>query len=94
MTGETLQPIALAVTADVGRALDAAVDVAAPGKVDGHPSQLREHPFKVGAGGAGHVLGDAAQVGAAAAEQQAVVGGKAEIVGHELVVDHAAVARQ
>lgn len=34
------------------------------------------------------------QISAATAEQQPVVWGEAEVVGHELVVDHAAVARQ
>ncbi|MNW15279.1 hypothetical protein D3C71_2137320 [compost metagenome] len=68
--------------------------MAAPGIVDGHPGQLREHPLQVGAGGAGDIFGNTAQVGAAAAEQQAMVRGEAEIVGHDLVVDHANVARQ
>ncbi|MNC61080.1 hypothetical protein D3C75_1110040 [compost metagenome] len=93
MAGETLQPVALALAADVRGALDAAIDVATPCIVDGHPGQLREYPLQVRAGGAGDVLGNAAQVSAATAEQQAVVWGEAEVVGYELVVDHATVAR-
>ncbi|MNP31691.1 hypothetical protein D3C76_1248260 [compost metagenome] len=94
MAGETLQPVALALAADIRGTLDTAIDMAAPGVVDGYPGQLREHPLQVRAGGAGDILGDATQVGTAATEQQAVVRGKAEVIGHELVVDHATVARQ
>ena len=94
MPGKTLQPVAAVFAPDIRGALHAHVDVPAPGVIDGHAGQLREHPFQIGPGGTGHIRRDAAQVGAAAAEQQAVVRGQAEIVGDELVVDHAAVLRQ
>ncbi|MNT81595.1 hypothetical protein D3C72_2212050 [compost metagenome] len=68
--------------------------MAAPGIVDLHALQLREGSFQDRAGGSGNVLGDTAQVGATAAEQQALVRGQAEVVGDELVVDHATVLWQ
>ena len=89
-----MQPVAVALPADVRGAPHAAVDMPAPGVFQRHPAQLREHPFEIGPGGGADVAGHAAQVGAAAAEQQAVVRGQAEVVEDELVVGHAAVARQ
>ena len=94
MAGKALQPVLLPLPSDIGRAVQGAVDMAAPAVVDLYPAQLREHALQVGPGGCRHVLGDAAQVGAAAAEQQAVVRSDAEVVGDELVVDGAGAARE
>lgn len=94
VSGEALQPEALAAAADVRRASHADVDVAAPRVVERHAVQLRKHAFEVRARRRRDVGGYAAEIRAAAAEQQAVVGAQAEVVGHELVVDHATVPRQ
>ncbi|MOA53771.1 hypothetical protein D3C78_1772820 [compost metagenome] len=68
--------------------------MATPGELEIDAAQLREGTFQVRAGGTGHVLGNAAQVSAATAEQQAVIRGQAEVIRHELVVDYAAVVGQ
>ncbi|MNJ48341.1 hypothetical protein D3C77_435320 [compost metagenome] len=94
MPGEALQPVALAASANVRGAPQAAVQMPAPGMLDGNPAQLREGAFQHRAGGGGNVLGNAAQIGAATAKQQAVIRGQAEIIRYELVVDHAAVSGQ
>ncbi|MNP47452.1 hypothetical protein D3C76_1415060 [compost metagenome] len=65
----------------------------APGELQFNPFQLWKHPFQAWPGGAGDVLGHAAQVGAAAAEQQPVVWRAAEIIEHELVVGDTDIAR-
>ncbi|MNF05883.1 hypothetical protein D3C80_2057140 [compost metagenome] len=64
----------------------------APGELQFYAFQLRKHPFQARPGGAGDVFGHATQIGAAAAEQQPVVRGAAEIIEHELVVRDADVA--
>ncbi|MNJ14083.1 hypothetical protein D3C77_82970 [compost metagenome] len=55
---------------------------------------MREGPFQHRPGSRFDVFRNATQIGAATAKQQAVIWGQAEIVGDELVIDHAAVAWQ
>jgi hypothetical protein len=90
----TLKPIAVALAADIRRTVHGQVDVPAPGELQFNALELREHPFEKRPGRRRNVLGHATQIGAAAAEQQAVVRGAAEVVEDELVIGHAHVARQ
>jgi hypothetical protein len=56
--------------------------------------ELWKHAFEEWSGRRRNVLGHATQIGAAAAEQQAVVRRTAEVIEDELVIGHADIARQ